>query len=259
MLFRSGYTTGLSAIDWILTHSALVPEGSERLFSEKPWLVDQYAVYRPAEGMGTVGPLPAEKLGHVKFGTLSRSVRINHHVIRAWSEILRHVPGSMLMMDSNDFNDPGLCQSVRDRFARHGIGSEQLTMGFHSPPWDVLRQIDIGLDCFPHNSGTTLFESLYMGVPFVTLAGRPSVGRMGASILLSAKHPQWIATSEEEYVARAVALASNLPRLSKLRAGLRSKMENSPAMDGPRYVKTVEAAYRGMWRLWCVDKSARKR
>ena len=104
--------------------------------------------------------------------------------------------------------------TLLDKFASHGIGPERLEIGFHSPPWDVLRGIDIGLDCFPHNSGTTLFETLYMGLPFVTLAGRPSVGRLGSSILMGAGHPEWIAHSEDEYIELAVALASDLPRLN---------------------------------------------
>ncbi|MBK9237068.1 MAG: hypothetical protein IPO19_14135 [Rhodoferax sp.] len=83
---------------------------------------------------------------------------------------------------------------LAQRFEAQGITRERLDIGYHSPPWDVLRQIDISLDCFPHNSGTTLFESLYLGVPFVTLAGRPSVGRMGSSILQGLGHPGGLPT-----------------------------------------------------------------
>ena len=247
-----GYTTGLSAIDWYLTDPLMVPEGSEHLFSEKPWRLSQCPVYRSAEGMGAVSPLPAMKHGHVTFGTLTRSVRINHRVIRVWSEILLRVRGSTLRMDSGSFRDTGLCQTLFDRFALHGIGGERLEMGFHSPPWDVLREMDISLDCFPHNSGVTLFESLYMGVPFITLAGRPSVGKLGVSILVNAGHPEWIAASEEAYVDKAVALAADLPKLAEARARLRPEMEGSPLMDEAGYVRKVEAAYQEMWRRWCA-------
>ena len=114
----------------------------------------------------------------------------------------------------------------------------------------MLRGIDIGLDCFPHNSGTTLFESLYMGVPFVTLAGRPSVGRLGSSILEGVGHPEWIAHNEDEYADLVVALASDLPRLAALRAGLRAEMQASALMDEPGFARKVEAAYREMFRRW---------
>lgn len=246
-----GYSTGLSAIDWCLADALVAPEGSEHLFAERPWRISQCMVYRPAEGMGLVGSLPAERHGHVTFGTLTRPVRINHRTIRVWAEIMCRVPGSRLRMDSGAFRDAGLRRNLAEKFSARGVAEERLEMGFHSPPWDVLREIDIGLDCFPHNSATTLFESLYMGVPFVTLPERPSVGRLGASILTSAGQPEWIAASEHDYVLKAVALAADLPRLSEIRQRLRAELQASALMDEAGYVRVVEAAYREMWRNWC--------
>ena len=132
----------------------------------------------------------------------------------------------------------------------------RIELGAHSPPWDVLRSIDIGLDCFPHNSGTTLFETLYMGIPFVTLAGRPSVGRLGSSILHGAGHPEWIADSEDAYVEIAVALAADLPRLAQWRATLRAELQASPLMDEAGFARKVEAAYREMFARWVASAPA---
>ena len=97
-----------------------------------------------------------------------------------------------------------------------------------------------------------MFESLYMGVPFVTLAGRPSVGRLGSSILHGIGHPEWIANSEDDYVEKAVKLAGDLPRLAFLRAGLRTEMESSPIRDEAGFARRVEAAYRAMFQEWAV-------
>jgi predicted O-linked N-acetylglucosamine transferase (SPINDLY family) len=247
-----GYTTGLAAIDYFLTDPAIVPPGSEDVFSETPWrLATPSCAYRPAEGMGEVSPLPAKERGSITFGTLTRAIRINHRSIRVWSEILKRVPGSRLVINSGNFKDPEMQSRLAEKFVAQGIDRERLEIGCTSPPWDVLRCLDIGLDCFPHNSGTTLFESLYMGVPFITLAGRPSVGRLGACILEGVGHGEWIAETEDDYVERAVSLASNLPQLEKLRAGLRAEMESSPLMDEPGFVRKVEAAYREMFGKWC--------
>jgi predicted O-linked N-acetylglucosamine transferase (SPINDLY family) len=252
-----GYTTGLTAIDYLLTDAAAAPVGCEGLFSETPWRLDTpgYA-YRPAEGMGLVSPLPAAERGYVTFGTLTRAVRINHRTIRVWSEILRSVPGSRLILDSGNFQDPAMRDTLAEKFAAHGIAREQLEIGYHSPPWDVVRGMDIGLDCFPHNSGTTLLESLYMGVPFVTLASRPSVGRLGSSILTGLGHPEWIALTEEDYITIAVTLAGDLTKLVTLRSNLRGEMESSPVMDEPAFARKVETAYREMWRKWCANRDA---
>ena len=248
-----GYTTGLSAIDYLLTDEACAPEGSEPLFSEQPWrLATPGFAYRSAEGMGEVNALPALQRGFVTFGTLTRAVRVNHRTIKAWSKILQRAPTSQLVVDSLTYRDEAVRTALLEKFAAHGIGPERLQIGFHSPPWDVLRGIDIALDCFPHNSGTTLFESLYMGLPYVTLAGRPSVGRLGSSILIGVGHPEWIALSEDEYVEKCVALASDLPALAALRAGLREQMRASALMDEAGFARKVEAAYREMLARWAA-------
>jgi len=248
-----GYTTGLTAIDYYLTDSATVPHGSEDLFSETPWRAETPCfAYRPTAGMGEVNTLPALTKGHVTFGTLSRAVRINYRTIRVWSEILKRVPNSKLIMNSNSFHDPATQKKFTAKFNAHGIDSEQLLIGYTSPPWDILRQIDIGFDCFPHNSGTTLVENLYLGVPFITLASRPSVGRIGSSILEGIGHPEWIAQTEEEYIDKAVALASDVPKLAALRTGLRQEMAQSPIMDEPAFARKVEKAYQEMFSKWAT-------
>lgn len=246
-----GYTTGLSAVDHFLTDQHTVPPAAEALFSEAPWRLDRPAlVYRPALGMGEVGPLPALERRYVTFGTLSRSLRINHRTVRAWSEILRQLPQARLVVDSGDFRSVPMQQRLVQQFVQHGIEAQRLSVDHHSPPWDTLRGIDITLDCFPHNSGTTLFESLYMGVPFVTLAGRPGVGRLGNAILQGAGLPQWVADSEAAYVALAVQRATDLGALGALRADLRTRMANSALMDEAAFARSVEAAYRSMWQRY---------
>ena len=253
-----GYTTGLSAMDYLLADEASIPTGSEALFSETPWRLETPSyVYRGVQGMGEINPLPAAASGYVTFGTLTRAVRINHRTIRVWSALLKRVDGARLVIDSLNFKSTTMQGALAEKFATHGIGRERLEIGYHSPPWEILRNIDIGLDCFPHNSGTTLFESLYMGVPFVTLAGRPSVGRIGSSILQGLGHPEWIAGTEDEYVEVAATLAADLPRLASLRAGLRAEMETGPLMDEAGFARKVEAAYRAMFRNWTAGMDAK--
>jgi predicted O-linked N-acetylglucosamine transferase (SPINDLY family) len=247
-----GYTTGLTALDYYLTDETSAPLGCERLFSELPYrLAPTASVFRPSLGMGPVGFLPAEKCGFVTFGSMTRAVRINYRTIRVWSEILKRVEGSRLVINSHDFLSVSMQDYIVGKFADQDISRERLSIGFESPPWDVLRTLDIGLDCFPHNSGATLFESLYMGVPIVTLAGRPSVGRLGSSILVGAGHSEWIAHTEDEYVEIAVALAADLPKLSDVRSKLRLEMQASPLMDEVGFARRVEEAYRVMWAKWC--------
>lgn len=251
-----GYTTGLSAIDYFLTDEVCAPEGCDALFAERPWRLPACMfVYRPRTDMGEVGPLPAKERGHITFGTLTRSIRINRRTVRVWAELLKAVPDSRLLVDSASYKYSAERELLASQFGEHGIPRERLQIGFHTPPWDVMRGIDIGLDCFPHNSGTTLFENLYMGVPYVTLAGRPTVGRLGGTILKGLGKAEWIANSETEYIAKAVELATDRERLAAIREELRSTMERSPLCDEPGFARRIESAYSDMFRRWCEQQA----
>ena len=170
-----------------------------------------FCCYKKQTSMGEVNtPLSALSNGFITFGTLTRTIRINDRVIKAWADILTKVPNSKLIINSKNFlNNRNTTSNFMQKFKEYGISENRLDFYYKTPPWDSMRQIDIALDCFPHNSGTTLIEHLYMGNPFITYSNRPSVGKIGASILTSLGHPEWIATSEEEYVEKAVALASD--------------------------------------------------
>jgi predicted O-linked N-acetylglucosamine transferase (SPINDLY family) len=251
-----GNTTGVSAIDYFLTDDTGAPPGSDSLFAERPWRIANPDIpFRPAEGMGDINVLPALTNGFVTFCTLTRRIRINHRTIRVWSEILTRVSNARLVINSKDFLDTSAQNLLAGEFAAHGIARDRLLIGCQSPPWDVLRNVDVGLDCFPHNSGTTLLETLYMGVPYVTLADRVRVGRIGGSMVRAAGHPEWIAESEQEYIDKAVALASDLPALARIRSQLRHEMQNGPLMDEAGFARRVEAAYREMFRRWAQAES----
>jgi predicted O-linked N-acetylglucosamine transferase (SPINDLY family) len=115
----------------------------------------------------------------------------------------------------------------------------------------VHHQIDIALDPFPYNGGTTNCDALWMGVPIVTMNGRTAVGRGGASVLNQIGLPELVAQDAEEYVKLATDLASDIPRLTRLRATLRQRMQDSPLMDAPGFARDVETCYRKMWMNWC--------
>jgi predicted O-linked N-acetylglucosamine transferase (SPINDLY family) len=95
-----------------------------------------------------------------------------------------------------------------------------------------------------------------MGVPVVSAIGQTVVGRGGLSILSNVGLADLVAHDSEQYVRIACELTGDLPRLARLRATLRSRLENSPIMDAPRFARHVETAYREMWRRWCDGLAA---
>jgi predicted O-linked N-acetylglucosamine transferase (SPINDLY family) len=252
----SGTTTGLSAIDAFLADEALVPPGAERFFSERVIRLPRIPlVYAPPQGMPEVAPLPALKNGHITFGCFSRTARINDAVIGAWAGILNAVPNSRLVLNSKPFREAESHEAWRARFAAYGVVGDRIALVYTSPQpktWDAYGGIDIALDPFPHNAGTTTIEALWLGVPVVSLASRPPVGRFGASILGSLGLDDWVARDVQGYMRRAVDAASDLSALAKLRSSLRARFKASPLGGDPALLaRDMEKAYRELWTRYC--------
>ena len=267
-LLGHGYTSGLSAMDVFLADDALAPAGSDHLFAERVIRLDRIPiVYRPPEDMPPVGmalPVevpsgePAKSAPHpVAFGHFGRTERLNAPVIAAWAAILRAVPGSRLILDNRPFQEPAFRALFTTRFAEHGITPDRLTLRYTTPQqalWAAYGEIDIALDPFPHNAGTTTIEALWMGVPVVTRADRPTVGRFGAAILGALGLQAWVTDTTEAYIARAVA-AANGPRPT--RADLRARFLASPLSDAEGLAARLEALFQDLAST-TADTSARR-
>ncbi len=252
-----GSTTGLSAIDYMMADRAMLPEGCETVMSEKPWrLPHSSCVYRPASNFPEPNPSPALANGYVTFGCLSRSVRINDGVLDVWAEILKRVPNSRLCINSRDFRTEEMREWMVARFAQRGIEASRLDVGFNSPAWIPMQGVDIMLDCFPHNSGTTLLEGLYVGLPVVSFAHRPTVGRIGSSVLTAIGRPEWIAHDADGYIQIAADLAADVEQLAELRAALPGQIRQSDLMNEAQLCRDVEQAYREMWQKYCEEVPA---
>ena len=254
-LLGHGYTSGMSAMDAFLADDALAPPGADPLFSERLIRLPRLPfVYRPPQEMPQVAPLPAAANGTVTFGYFGRPERLNPGVIATWSRILDAVPGSRLVLNNRSFQERAFRSLFVQRFAAHDIGAERLELIYTTPQpttWAAYGGIDIALDPFPHNAGTTTIEALWQGVPVVTLTGRPTVGRFGAAILHAVGLDDWVTETPDAYVARTVDAASDLEALERLRAGLRARLQASPLLDADGLARCFEQAARGLWQAWC--------
>jgi predicted O-linked N-acetylglucosamine transferase (SPINDLY family) len=152
------------------------------------------------------------------------------------------------------YGDLHVQRRYRDLFSAHEINDDRIIFSGFSPRHDLLaayRDVDIGLDPYPYTGGTTTLEALWMGIPVVTLLGNHFVSRITATLLTNAGLKDCVTNNEEQYIAKAVSLASDLPRLGTLRQGLRSQLLNSVLCDGPGFTANLEAAYLRMWEAWC--------
>ena len=256
-------TTGLSAMDWRLTHADADPSGAESDYTERLWrLPSSLWCYRPLPGMPDVQPPPVLKKGHVTFGVLNRYAKNSQPALRAWAEILRRVPDSRLLINAPQ-GEPQ--RRLAQFFGEQRIDLARVdcfTHSDHNRFWHLHHAVDIALDPFPFNGGMTTCETLWMGVPAVSCSGSdltlegfafPSrfASRMGRAMLQAIGRPEWVADTIPGYIDCAVQMASQPERLARWREAQRRQMAQSPLMDERAFVADVEAAYRTMWRERC--------
>ena len=217
-------TTGLAAMDYILADRHLVRPEDEPYYTEQVLrLPDGYVCYQPPQLDLEPGPLPALTAGHVTFGSFQNLTKVTPQVVAVWSEILRRVPEARLALKYSGFDLPATRQRYRELFAAQGIDAARLDLLGWSPYAEFMalyQRTDLTLDPFPFCGGLTTCESLWMGVPVITLPGATFAGRHSLSYLTNIGLPETIARDLEHYVELAVGWAGDLPRLAELRSEL---------------------------------------
>jgi predicted O-linked N-acetylglucosamine transferase (SPINDLY family) len=240
----TGYTSGLREIDYILGDHNLIPSNSDHLFSEEVWrLSAPIFCYTRPDWAPELNDLPALKNGYITFGSMSRPIRFNDNLFLVWRAILERVPKSILRLDQRMYSTEPSKGVILNRLESLGFPLDRVQLANSNPHWSGYYEVDIALDCFPHNAGTTTWESLWMGVPVISKLDRPSLGCIGAAILRPLGLDEWIALDTKSYIEKAVEFSSDLPRLVELRATLRSRIERSPLMDANGLVRKIEHAF----------------
>ena len=245
-------TTGLDAIDYRLTDAICDSLGdADAYHSEKlVRLPTNFSCYEPDPTAPDVNPLPAQEPGAVTFGCFNNFAKVTPDVIALWSRLLRELPKARLLLKSRGLGDPAVAERLHTTFAAAGVEPERVTLNGQelsvADHLGLYHGVDIALDPFPYNGTTTTCEALWMGVPVITLAGHSHAARVGASLLTHTGLSDWIASSPEDYIALAISAVRDLPRLVKLRQGLREQVRRSPLGDAATFTRTLEAAYAQM-------------
>jgi predicted O-linked N-acetylglucosamine transferase (SPINDLY family) len=249
-------TTGLTAIDYRLTDNYVDPEGLAEQFSSETLLrmPNSYFCYNgPGDDTyhAPISRLPALHQGYVTFGAFNNYAKLSPLILSLWAQILHKIPHSKLLVKARSLDDAATRQLLAERFAQLGISSERLILtGYALAMTDHLgmySQVDLALDSFPYNGATTTCESLWMGVPVVTLVGETHVSRMGLSILSVLGLTALIAQTGEGYINIGVNLASDLSYLQTLRETMRARMQSSSLMAAASFTRRLEAIYREIW------------
>jgi predicted O-linked N-acetylglucosamine transferase (SPINDLY family) len=244
-------TTGLDTVDYFLTDHYVDPIGkNDAYFTEKLLrLPTTHWCYTNRLNEPDCQETAYFKNHYITFCSFNNFAKTTDRMLMLWKEILTRVSNSKLVLKNKVFESEYGCEQISQRLLRLGFRLAQIEFRpFTSNHMQEYLDMDIALDTYPYVGGATTCEALYMGVPVVTLIGNRHGSRFGYSMLKNIDLEECIAYTEEEYIEKAVALASDITRLNDLHKGLlRKKMLASPLMDGKRYMSELEQAYQTIW------------
>ena len=235
-----GYTNtlGLKEMDYLIVDKNLIKPTEENLYNEKviylPSIWNCHSGYKHDRKENDT---PLKKNQFITFGSFNNFKKINDEVIEVWSQILKKVKNSRLMLKTSVATSQELYE---EKFKKLGVLSSITFLKYNKNFDDHLneyKKIDIALDTFPWNGVTTSFEAIWMNVPVIVMDGYNFNSRCGSSINKNLNLTSLIGKNKEDYVNKAVSLAQNQQMLLNVRKDLFKNAMKSPLFDQLKFSK----------------------
>lgn len=243
-------TTGIPDVVWLIGDDAVIPPEEERYCSERVARVSgtylPFSVFYPTP---EIVPPPCLAGGGVTFGCLASAYKLTDQTLDAYARILHAAPVARLLMRNRTLDQVSNRTRLLQRFSALGIGADRLILEGGAEHFDFLGsydRIDIALDVFPYNGGTTTAEALWQGVPVLSFNGDRWASRTSRSLLCAAGCEEWVAADQAGFETAAIALANDADtpsRLAEWRAAMRAKLSSSAACDVAGLCRQLEALY----------------
>lgn len=252
-------TLGMKTVDYIICDSVVIPESQEQFYTEKPLrLPGCYLCFTPPEV--DIAPILRPEGTIFTFGCFNNIAKITPEMVQIYAEILKKLPNSQLYFNRKEWLDMVAQARIIKLFIQQNIAASRLVFeaaNGRQEYFESYHKVDIILDTFPYNGGTTTVEALWMGVPVLVLSGEQFLSRLGRSLLSAVELQDWLADSAQEYIAKAVKYALNMNSLNELRTILRQRLLASSLCDAPKFTRNLEAAYRHIWREYCRTQDSK--
>jgi predicted O-linked N-acetylglucosamine transferase (SPINDLY family) len=154
-------TTGLDAIDYRISDPYIDPPGGdESVYAERTIRLPVcYWCYPPPKSAPPVQAPPALASGRVTFGCRNNFAKVTEPTRAAWCRLLSQDQSSRLILHAPEGSPR---DRLRDRFSSQGIDPDRLSFVGHVSQdryFELYHQIDIALDTFPWNGGTTTCDA----------------------------------------------------------------------------------------------------
>lgn len=259
MMLGFDRTSGLQAMDWRITTDNSEGGDADLWSTERIWRLNGRFCYKPLEDAPEVSPSPVTRNGFLTFGFLGNHARVGPAYLKAAARLLLEIPDARLLLLSREGEDEAHMAFKRGFFLAAGVEPERILFCSRTCPESrflaYYQDVDITLNSFPAEGGTTICESLWMGVPVLVLDRPEALRHAGKGLLEHMGMPDWVASDLDAWIHIAKTWNLNRDALNALRQVLRARMAQSSLCDGPSALRAIEAAYRGMWRTWCAQGS----
>jgi len=247
-LIYIGYlgTMGVDYYDYLIADKIIIPEENQKYYSEKILYLPSFQINDSTE-LKIDASLNRKDFGLPEKGFIfccfNNTFKITPSAFDSWSRILNKVENSFLaIFAKNESTRNNLKSEMKNR----GIDEKRLIFSESLPRLEYLarnRVVDLFLDTFPYNAGTTASDSLRMGLPVLTLKGDSFANRMGASLLSAVSLPELITNSQEDYEHLAIELATNPKKYENVKGKLLNNLKSSPLFDTKQFTIDIESAY----------------
>lgn len=250
-------TIGAEYMDYIIADKTLVPPESEKFYSEKIiYLPNSYQANDRQRNIAD-RRYSRQELGLPESGFIfccfNNNFKILPETFHGWMRILNAVEGSVLWLLADN---PYAQSNLKIEAHKRGIDPSRLIFAERVTLPDHLarhQQADLFLDTLPYNAHTTASDSLWAGLPVLTLIGETFASRVAASLLKAIGLPELIANTQEEYEALAIELANNSNRLDEMKLKLANNRLSTPLFDTPIFAKHLEYAYIKIYERYQAD------
>jgi len=191
--------------------------------------------------------LPGDKFVYASF---NRPIKITRNTIKIWAKILYNTKNSIIWIYDNDSIEAR--QNILKEFERQNIDSKRIyftgmmSMEMH---WTRYQYADLYLDCFQYNAQATAIEALRSGLPLLTLEGNTHNSRYAASILKDAGLEEFICTTEQEYLDKAIYFYNHKDTLAKISNSLKTSPDIG-LFNTNKKVREFETAFLNIWKRY---------
>ena len=238
---------GSSRVDYAIT-DAIVGSDPDEWSEERVFLPHTYYLY------DFRAPVPQIALTRRDYGlpedafvfcAFHKAEKISPDAFALWMQILQRVPSAVLWLLAL----PEAAQrNLRTEAARLGVDPARLVFAPYDPRDRYLARQKLGnlmLDAIHHSAMTTACDAMAAGLPVLTLRGSAMASRAGESLARAAGVPDLVALNQEEFVEKAVRLATHPEELAGCRRVLLSR--KGLLFDTAGRVRELEAALQEMW------------